>query len=49
MLALLLSACRIDDAREPFTDSQIPPGLEERFYPPEGWTWGLVKAGAETP
>jgi lysophospholipase len=42
---LLLAACRIDDARAPFTDSQIPPGLETRFYPPEGWAWGLVKPG----
>ena len=42
-MALLLAGCRIDDARAPFTDSQIPPGLEQRFYPPEGWAWGLVK------
>jgi lysophospholipase len=40
---LLLAACRVDDAREPFTDSRIPPGLEERFYPPDGWAWGLLK------
>jgi lysophospholipase len=42
---LLLAACRVDDPRAPFTDSEIPPGLETRFYPPEGWAWGLVKAG----
>ncbi len=22
--------------------SHVPPGLESRFYPPEGWTWGAV-------
>ena len=43
---LALTACRIDDARAPFLDSRIPPGLEQRFYPPEGWTWGLVKVGS---
>lgn len=42
---LLLAGCRIEDARAPFTDSRIPPGLEQRFYPPEGWAWGLIKAG----
>jgi lysophospholipase len=41
----LLAACGRDGAREPFVDSQVPPGLAGRFYPPEGWAWGLVQAG----
>lgn len=45
-LALLLTACGQDGGREPFVDSRTPPGLAPRFYPPEGWTWGLVQAGA---
>lgn len=49
IIFLLLSglcACRpADDPRAPFTDSRIPPGLEHRFYPPQGWTWGLIKVG----
>ncbi len=35
------------DARDPFFDSRPPPGLAERFYPPENWAWGeLQVAGA---
>jgi lysophospholipase len=46
-LALLLAACgRVDDARAPFLESRTPPSLAGRFYPPEGWAWGLVKPGA---
>lgn len=33
-----------DDA-DVFVESQPPPGLAERFYPPEGWAWGLIQAG----
>lgn len=44
-LALLLTACGQDGGREPFVDSRTPPGLSPRFYPPEGWAWGLVQAG----
>ncbi len=42
---LLLVGCKFDDQRAAFTDSRIPPGLEQRFYPPEGWAWGLIKVG----
>jgi lysophospholipase len=43
----LLPACRIDDPRAPQLASRIPAGLERRFLPPSGWTWGLVQpAGA---
>ena len=27
------------------TETRIPPGLEERFYPPPSWTWGALDAG----
>ena len=43
----LLAACGDGGSRAPFTDSRIPPGLEQRFYPPDGWTWGLVKVGPD--
>ena len=42
---MLLAACNETDTRAPFTDSRIPPGLQSRFYPPDGWTWGLVQPG----
>lgn len=43
--ALLLAACGRGDLKEPFTDSQPPPGVETRFLAPDGWAWGLVKVG----
>jgi len=33
------------DDTGPFVESQPPPGLAERFYPPEGWAWGLIQVG----
>jgi lysophospholipase len=39
-----LAACSPRDARAPVADTDLPPSLSPRFYPPEGWTWGLVKA-----
>jgi lysophospholipase len=45
----LLSACNGQDPRAPFTDSRIPAGLRTRFYPPQGWAWGLVKVGDAPP
>ena len=45
-LAFLLAACgRAPEARAPFLESRTPPGLAGRFYPPEGWAWGLVRTG----
>jgi len=44
-LALLLSACGPDSGREPFVESRTPAAISIRFLPPEGWAWGLVKAG----
>ena len=43
MLAML-AACGVRDPRSAFADSRPPPGLAERFYPPEGWAWGLFSA-----
>ena len=45
LAAALLGACHEASTRAPFTDSRIPPGLQSRFYPPDGWTWGLVQPG----
>ena len=40
-----MTGCRKGDLREPFTDSRIPPGVESRFLPPDGWAWGLIRVG----
>lgn len=45
-LLLALAACGPQGAREAFTDSRVPPSVAPRFYPPEGWAWGLVKVGS---
>lgn len=46
LLALLLvSGCDQAGADGPFTDSRLPPNLEQRFYPPETWAWGLIQIG----
>jgi lysophospholipase len=49
ILALLLCACRPGDSRDPYTDSRIPPSLGQAFWPPEGWTWGLLQIGRDPP
>lgn len=49
MVLIGLAACRGDDARAPFTDSRIPPGLDHRSYPPQGWAWGLIQVGKAPP
>jgi lysophospholipase len=41
---LTLAACGQGD-RAAFVDSRPPPGLAERFYPPENWAWGLIAMG----
>ncbi|MBV9996577.1 MAG: alpha/beta hydrolase [Caulobacteraceae bacterium] len=43
--AALLAACGARDPGGAFVDSRPPPGLAERFHPPEGWAWGLVSTG----
>jgi len=40
-----LGGCSGGDDPSPFADSRTPPGLAERFYPPEGWAWGYVQVG----
>jgi len=40
----LLAACG-KDPRAAFVESEPPPGLAERFQPPEGWAWGELQVG----
>lgn len=42
---LALAGCGEDASREPFAESRMPPGLAERFAPPEGWAWGFLQVG----
>jgi lysophospholipase len=42
-LILTLCACGARGARDPFTDSRIPPSLGPAFWPPPGWAWGLIQ------
>lgn len=44
-LLLALAACSRDGALGPFAESQVPPALTPRFYPPEGWAWGFIGVG----
>jgi len=43
-LALLTAACG-RDPRAAFVETTAPPGLAERFLPPEGWAWGELQIG----
>jgi lysophospholipase len=43
--ALATTACDMAAPRDALLDSRAPPELAQRFYPPEGWAWGLVQAG----
>ena len=45
VLTLAASACGDGGSRAPFADSQTPPSLSSRFYPPQGWAWGYVRSG----
>jgi lysophospholipase len=45
---LLLAACGHGD-HDAFLQSRLPPGLAERFYPPEGWAWGEIRLGDAPP
>lgn len=42
---LALAACSRDGALGSFAESQVPPSVTPRFYPPEGWAWGFVGVG----
>ena len=48
-LVLLLAACGGDGDRAPFTESRIPPGLGQKYWPPEGWAWGLIQVANAPP
>lgn len=41
----MAAACTPVDPRAPAASTRIPPGLQSRFYPPDGWSWGLIQAG----
>lgn len=45
IVALALAGCGEQGSREPFAESRMPPGLAERFAPPEGWAWGFLQVG----
>jgi lysophospholipase len=45
LAAVLVAACEQRDPEAPFTSDRMPPGLQSRFYPPDGWTWGLIEPG----
>ena len=45
LASLLLAACGGRDLRAPVAESVAPPSLTPRFFPPEGWAWGQLKAG----
>lgn len=47
VLALCLSGCQ--RPAPPAADTRIPPGLESRFYPPPGWTWGQLEVEGAPP
>ena len=44
VVLLALAACGRDD-RAAFVESAPPPGLAERFAPPENWAWGEIEVG----
>ncbi|MGA0600436.1 serine aminopeptidase domain-containing protein [Caulobacter sp. KR2-114] len=46
---LLLAACTGRDAARPCAETRTPPTLGARFYPPEGWGWGLIQLGDAPP
>jgi lysophospholipase len=49
LLCAVLGACGRPEGEQPFTESRIPPGLAPRFWPPEGWAWGLVQVSGGAP
>ena len=46
---MLAAGCDQTDPRAPVASTRIPPGLQSRFYPPDGWTWALIEPGAGVP
>lgn len=44
-----LAACGARDDLGPAVSTTPPAALATRFYPPEGWTWGLLQVGDTPP
>jgi lysophospholipase len=42
LVTLALCGCG-RGADEAFVDSRVPPALGPRFYPPDGWAWGVLR------
>jgi lysophospholipase len=45
LLILMLAGCGVWGDRAAITASKAPASLTPRFFPPEGWGWGLLQAG----
>jgi lysophospholipase len=44
VLLVCLAACsKPNPALAPFVEVRLPPGVETRYWPPEGWGWGLLQ------
>lgn len=48
-VACALTACGASDDLGPALETTPPAALPSRFYPPEGWTWGLLQVGDHPP
>jgi lysophospholipase len=46
-LALCLSGCQ--RPAPPAAQTRIPPGLQSRYFPPPGWTWGRLEIEGAPP
>ena len=45
ILSLLVTAACGQGDRAAFVESAPPPGLAERFHPPQAWAWGEIQVG----
>jgi lysophospholipase len=45
VLVVAVIGVGVRDDPSAFADARPPPGLAERFYPPENWAWGEVSLG----
>jgi lysophospholipase len=44
VLLLCLAACsKPNPVLAPFVEPRLPPGIDTRFWPPQGWGWGLLQ------
>jgi lysophospholipase len=44
-LILMLAGCGVWGDRAAVTETRAPASLTPRFFPPQGWAWGLLQAG----